>query len=395
MTEQPSLRAVSAADRAGLLTALRGALASGAPLLVVAEGQDPGAALEGLDELPPGTALVIRTSGSSGIPKAVALAAGALVASAEATHERFGGPGQWLVTLPTQLISGVQMLVRGIVAGTEPVYLDGAGGFEPAAFFSAAETLSHERRYVSLVPLQLTRLMDFAAAAPEGDREALESLLRRFDAILVGGQEVSLALRSRSHKLGLALRRSYGMTESAGGCVYDGVEIGDTLVRIRGGEVQLAGPTLALGYVGDPALTADRFFDEAGTRWYRTGDAGALLGGMLTVTGRLDRVIVSGGVNVSLDEIERVAGELPGWAGAVAIGVPDPEWGERPVLVRAEGASVEGFEEPAPFGEVREAVRAALGVAAAPERELVLDDLPQLAGGKPDRAAIRKHLARG
>src|SRR4051794_38267065 len=119
------------------------------------------------------------------------------------------------------------------------------------------------------------------------------------------------------------------MTETAGGCVYDGVEIGETRVRIRAGEVQLAGPTLALGYVNDEAQTAERFFDDAGVRWYRTGDSGELLGGMLTVTGRLDRVIVSGGVNVSLDAIERIVGEQPGWAGALAVGVNDAEWGER------------------------------------------------------------------
>lgn len=392
------LRAVSVDDRDDLLSALRTALAGGPALLPVPAGQDPAAALAAVAapgaELPPGTALVIRTSGSSGVPKSVALSAAALRASAEATHERLGGGGQWLVTLPTHLISGVQMLVRGLIAGTTPVFLD--GGFDPAAFFTAAATLTHERRYVSLVPVQLSRLMDFADSAPsEAEREELAGTLRRFDAVLVGGQATPLALRGRAHRAGIALRRSYGMTETAGGCVYDGVEIGDMFVRIRDGEVQLAGPTLALGYVGDEARTAEAFIEDDGVRWYRTGDAGELLGGMLTVTGRLDRVIVSGGVNVSLDEIERVAGELPGWAGAVAIGVPDPEWGERPVLVRAEGAAVEGFEEPAPFGEVREAVRAALGVAAAPERELVLDDLPQLAGGKPDRAAIRKHLARG
>ena len=392
------LRAVSVDDRPGLLRALREALAGGTPVLPVAAGQDPAAALAaacGSDgAVPPGTALVIRTSGSSGVPKSVALSASALLASAEATHERLGGVGQWLVSLPTHLISGVQMLVRGIVAGTDPVYLD--GGFDPAAFFAAATQLTHERRYVSLVPVQLSRLLDFAESAPsEAEREALMSSLCRFDAVLVGGQATPLALRSRAHRYGIALRRSYGMTETAGGCVYDGVEIGDTRVRVRGGEVQLAGPTLALAYLGDQARTAEAFLEDDGVRWYRTGDAGELLGGMLTVTGRLDRVIISGGMNVSLDEVERVAGEQPGWAGAVAVGIADPEWGERPVLVRAEGASVEGFEEPAPFPEVREAVRRALGVAAAPEREVVLDDLPQLAGGKPDRAAIREHVARG
>lgn len=408
MNDELKLRAIPVNDRTTLLAALRAALDGGPALLPVAAGQDPAAALEGLNDLPADTALVIRTSGSSGVPKAVALSASALTASAEATHERFGGPGQWLITLPTQLISGVQMLVRSLVAGTEPVYLvdfapeadpaaaaDAAPrGFDPATFFAAAAALTHERRYVSLVPVQLARLIDFAESAPsEAEREALLAVLRRFNAILVGGQATPLDLRSRAYKLEITLRRSYGMTETAGGCVYDGVEIGETRVRIRAGEVQLAGPTLALGYANDPDLTAERFFEDAGVRWYRTGDSGELLGGMLTVTGRLDRVIVSGGVNVSLDAIERIVGEQPGWAGALAVGVADEEWGERPVIVRAEGASVDGFEEPVPFVEVREAVRAALGAGASPDREVVFDELPRLAGGKPDREAIRARVA--
>src|SRR5690606_38104380 len=121
-------------------------------------------------------------------------------------------------------------------------------------------------------------------------------------------------------------------------------------VRIREGEVQLAGSSLALGYPGDEQLTLDRFVvdhDRSGTpvRWYRTGDAGELLGGMLTITGRLDRVIISGGVNVSLDEIERVAREFPGWGSTVAIAVAHPEWGERPgLVVETETTDAEPFD---------------------------------------------------
>lgn len=395
MNERQLLRTISTADREGLLVALRAALDGGPPVLPV-DGVPAGSALAAAPaaaELPAGTALVIRTSGSSGVPKEVALSASALTASATATHERLGGPGQWLVVLPTHLISGVQMLVRSVIAGIDPVFPDGT---DPAAFFAAAAAMTAERRYVSLVPVQLSRLLDAAEFAhTEAEEAHRTALLRRFDAVLVGGQATPLKLRSRAHKLGITLRRSYGMSETAGGCVYDGVEIGDTQVRIREGEVQLAGPTLALGYVGDEVLTADRFIDDAGTRWYRTGDGGELLGGMLTVTGRLDRVIVSGGVNVSLDEVERVAAEQPGWAGSIAVGVLDPDWGERPVLVRAEGDTCDGFDEPVPFSEVRGAVRSALGVAAAPDRELVLDKLPRLPGGKPNLQLIREYAARG
>ncbi|CAG7615719.1 putative 2-succinylbenzoate--CoA ligase [Leucobacter soli] len=374
-------------------------------------GIDPEIARLQAQPLPEGTALVVRTSGSSGIPKAVALSAAALRASAAATHERLGGGrsadgadpagsddgadpagsggGQWLVALPGHLISGLQMLVRSRLAGTDPVFVDGP--FDPAALLAAADRMQHPRRYVSLVPVQLARLLDLAEADP-----AAADALRGFAGVLVGGQATPLPLRQRAHELGVALRRSYGMTETAGGCVYDGVEIGDTRIRIRrsetgAGEVQIAGPCLALGYVGDPELTAERFIEERDrdgvvTRWYRTGDAGELLGGMLTVTGRVDRVVISGGVNVSLDEVERVARELPGWTSAVALGSAHPEWGERVALAVETEPGAAGFEE------VREAIRSRLGPAAAPVWATETEELPRLPGGKPDLPAIEAWL---
>lgn len=372
------------------MAALADALSGGAPVLPVADGTAPEAVAALQHEpLPDSTALVVRTSGSSGVPKAVALSAAALRASAAATHEALGGPGQWLVALPAHLISGLQMLVRSEASGVAPVFFDaGRDGFDAARLLETAEALEHDRRYVSLVPVQFSRLLDLA----EQDRDAADAL-RRFDAVLVGGQAVPLALRRRAHELGVALKRSYGMTETAGGCVYDGVEIGDGRVRIREGEVQLAGSTLALGYVGDPELTAQRFIEDRGrdgtvTRWYRTGDAGELLGGMLTVTGRLDRVLISGGVNVSLDEVERVARDFAGWGSAVALAAPHPEWGERVTLV------VETEEGAVGFDEVRSAIRDRLGPAAAPEWVTETEEIPSLSGGKPDLTALGEWLAR-
>ncbi len=400
MTSRSQLRAIPTSDRAWLLAALADALSGGAPVLPVPDADEPAALREAealaSGELPDGTALVIRTSGSSGVPKEVALSAAALRASAEATHERLGGAGQWIVALPTHLISGAQMLVRSIVSGIEPVFFDGPdGGFDPAALLArvdAADGGPTGRRYLSLVPVQFLRVLELA----EQDPSAAERL-RAVDGVLVGGQAVTLEMRRRAHALGVRLRRSYGMTETAGGCVYDGVEIGDTRVRIRAGEVQLAGPSLALGYIGDPVLTAEKFVEEVGrdgvpTRWYRTGDAGELLGGMLTVTGRLDRVLVSGGVNVSLDEIERIAREHAGWDSAVAVRVPDAEWGERPGLV-VEIADPTGAAR-ADFDAIRAVIRERLGAAAAPEWSTEIDRMPRLPGGKPDLRAIDEWIDR-
>ncbi|KAF5291000.1 hypothetical protein FQR65_LT20533 [Abscondita terminalis] len=393
VTAHNGLRAIPTEDRAWLVAALcltcasLGHACSAGPVAALGADLEAVADLQRA-ELPAGTALVVRTSGSSGVPKAVALSAQALRASAAATTEALGGAGQWLVCLPTHLISGLQMLVRSGESGTLPVFFDGGfeGGFSPERLLQTADTLEADRRCVSLVPVQFSRLLDLA----ERDRDAADAL-RRFDAVLVGGQGVSLALRRRAHELGVALKRSYGMTETAGGCVYDGVEIGDTRVRIRDGEVQLAGSALALGYVGDPELTAQRFVtqpDRGGqpVRWYRTGDAGELLGGMLTVTGRLDRVLISGGVNVSLDEVERVVHELPGWSGAVAVSGAHAEWGERVCLV-AETAEMSAAGA-AGVEEVRSTIRNHLGPAAVPEWITAAEAIPRLAGGKADLRAI-------
>lgn len=362
--------------------ALAGALEGRAAILPLAPEVDLDSVARFRDiPLPEGTAVVLHTSGSSGVPKAVALSRDALLASAEATHDALGGPGQWLVTLPGHLISGLQMLVRSHLAGTTPVFTDGS--FDARSVLELADTMTHERRYISVVPVQLARFIELAEIDPEAARQ-----LRSFAAVLVGGQAVPLDVRQRAHELGVTLRRSYGMTETAGGCVYDGVPIGEAQVRIRGGEIQVAGPMLALGYVGDERLTGERFItQDEGERWYRTGDAGELLGGMLTVTGRLDRVIISGGTNVSLDEVERVVQTFAGWSSVVALEVPDPEWGERVGLV------VETEPHAAPFTEVRDAIRARLGVAATPLWATEAVQLPRLAGGKPDIRSIREWIA--
>jgi O-succinylbenzoic acid--CoA ligase len=388
VTSQHLLRAIPTDDRAWLLAAISDALDGGSPVLPVPAESDQEVIDAILEQpIPDGTALVIQTSGSSGVPKAVALSAAALKASAAATHEALGGAGGWLVTLPTHLISGMQMLVRSAISGVDPVFVDGP--FDPEQLLQSAEGMHAGRRYVSLVPVQFARLLDVA----QDDEEAAE-VLRSFDAMLVGGQHVPLELRQRAHDLGVALKRSYGMTETAGGCVYDGVEIGDTRVRIRQGEVQLAGSALALGYLGDPALTAKHFVEETNrsgeqVRWYRTGDAGELLGGMLTVTGRLDRVFVSGGVNVSLDEIERVMREFPGWASAIALATDHPDWGQRPVLVvETQGAATSA--ECTPFDRVQEVIRERLGPAATPDWVTETDEIPRLPGGKPDLPAVEE-----
>lgn len=353
-----------------MLAALRGALSGGGPAVFAGESS-----LELPPTVPQRVAVVVQSSGSTARPKRVALSADALLASAAATESAIGGPGQWLLALDTHYIAGVNVLVRSIAAGTEPVLLGGAG-FTAERFVIAAGALDHPVRFTALVPAQLARLLEAPAALP---------VLRRFDRILVGGQSTPRPLVERAEELGIALTRTYGSSETSGGCVYDGHPIGAAQVRIVDGEVQITGPTLAEGYLGEPERTDAAFTNDDGHRWYRTGDTGALKDGLLAVTGRLDDVIISGGVKVSLGELERLLRASTPLVDAVVVSADDARWGQVPVIVST--VSME-------LAELRAIAREGLGVAAAPARLVVVGDIPLLSSGKPDRLAIRARLDR-
>ena len=366
------LRAVSAADPAAVLVALRDSLAGGPAILTGTPRTQPPEAVEQR------VAVVIETSGSSGVPKRVALSANALLASAAASESSLGGPGQWMLALPTHYIAGINVLVRSIAAGFEPVYF-GGGHFDATEFAAASRAMDAPLRFTSLVPAQLARVVD----AADDDLDLLAAV-RRFDRILVGGQATPPALLARAIELGLNVTRTYGSSETSGGCVYDGIPIGTVEIRIVEGQIELAGPMLAEGYLGDPAATDAAFVVRAGVRWYRTGDSGAVVDGALRVTGRLDSVIISGGEKVSLDAIERIVHAMDGLADAVAVSAPSDEWGEVPVVFTSGQATLV---------EVKAVVIAALGRASAPVALVRVESVPQLPNGKPDRRALTAFAA--
>ena len=195
-------------------------------------GRDPGAAGE-WDAADDPAPLAVETSGSTGAPKRVLLSRAALRASADATHARLGGPGQWLLNLPPSYVAGLQVLFRSVRAGTEPVVQDGPFG-------EAAAAMTGARRYVSLVPTQLVRLLD-------------EDALRGFDTVLVGGARLEPALRTRAERAGVRVVATYGMSETCGGCVYDGRPLDGVAVRSvpTGGSGSVA-PSSSPGTTGSP-----------------------------------------------------------------------------------------------------------------------------------------------
>ena len=255
--------------------------------------------------------MVVETSGSTGAPKRVVLSRRAVLASVAATAGRLGGEGRWLLALPAAYVAGAQVICRSVMAGEPPVLLDD----HPSL---AAAVEAGRPAYASLVPTQLHRML----GSPE-DVDALRSLRT----VLLGGGPIDPALRGRAADSGVSVVATYGSAETSGGCVYDGVALdGVELDTEPDGRLRIPGPMLFDGYDGDPELTARVLVDG----WFRTEDAARIdEDGRLQVLGRLDDMVVSGGVNVPAPAVARRLREHPAVREVEVLGVPDAEWGRR------------------------------------------------------------------
>jgi O-succinylbenzoic acid--CoA ligase len=368
-----------------LLPALAAALDGVGPaLLPLPTGGSRGDVLAAMDPAQPlerdDVALVVPTSGSTGEPKGAMLTADALRHSARATHTRLGGDGQWLLALPVTHVAGLAVLVRSLVARTRPEVVDLYGGFDVAAFVAATGRLAGGvRHYTALVPTQLRRLLDSG--------EDAAGSLRAYDAVLVGGAALGRELHDRAAAADVRVVTTYGMSETCGGCVYDGRPLDGVDVRLReDGRIELGGPTVFAGYRLRPDLTAEALVDGR----LVTQDLGRFdVGGRLEVLGRADEVLVSGGENVPAGLVEQVLGGHPAVAAVAVVGVPDEEWGQRVVAVVQ--ASV--TSAPPTLEELRAYAAPRLGPAALPRELVVVGMLPMLASGKPDKAAVRSLVA--
>ncbi len=312
---------------------------------------------------PDAVPLVVETSGSTGRPKRVALSREAVLASVAASARRLEATGPWMLALPATYVAGVQVIVRSLVAGHEPWLLDRDGW--PAG----------EGWFCSLVPTQLGRLL-----ADDDDRAAL----RQAHTVLLGGGPIDPGLRDRAAAAGVHVVATYGAAETAGGCVYDGLPLDGVAVALgESGRIRIAGPTLFSGYVDDPGLTAETLVDG----WYLTSDAGRFdEDGLLKVLGRVDDVVVTGGVNVPAPAVAARLRAHPGVAAAEVLGVPDEDWGNRVVAFVVPDDTV--VEASTTLESLRNWVAAEHPRAWAPREVVVLDEIPLLANGKPDRQAL-------
>lgn len=354
-------------DDPGLVAAVERMLAGGPPVapLPVGHGVSAGT-LEMLRPEEPvaedDAGLIVATSGSTGTPKGVVLSRSAIRAGVDATHARLGGPGTWTLAVPAHYVAGIMVIARAVHAGT--------------ALFHAAPDLhdlselpSGERHYLSLVPTQLIRALD---------QPAILDRLARYDAILLGGAAADPNVLTRARAAGLSIVTTYGMSETSGGCVYDGVPLDGVHVDLNEtGRVSITGPVVFSGYRLRPDLTAavlDHTTLHAAT--FHTNDRARWHDSKLQILGRSDDVVISGGVNVDLAAVEKALKQLD--PHAAAIGVPDPEWGTRIVAALTIPVTLQHLREQLPT----------LQPEAKPRGLLRRDHLPHTSTGKIDRQEL-------
>ncbi|SDD72249.1 O-succinylbenzoic acid--CoA ligase [Sanguibacter gelidistatuariae] len=342
----------------------------------------------------PRAELRVPTSGSTGQPRVVVLSARAVRASGEATATRLGGHGQWLLALPTTHVAGLQVVARSVLAGTTPQVMDLHDGFRSQAFAEASGRLTGARRFTSLVPTQAHRLVEDARTGSPAGLEALAG----YDAVLLGGAAPAPALLAALATAGVRVVITYGMSETAGGCVYDGAPLDGVRVRIREGRIEISGPVLADGYADDAEATAQAFAtDSAGCRWLSTNDVGVVVAtdgaDHLTILGRGDDMLITGGVNVAPAAVEALLTGALGITQACVVGLPDPEWGTSVVAVVTLAAGTEATPEGL-LAQIRPYVTDILGTPAAPRHVVIVDELAQRGPGKIDRHRVTRVAAR-
>lgn len=355
-----------------LLAALDAVLHDAAPaLLPLGADQSDAVALRAGEPIDADVAVVATTSGTTGPPKGALLTAAALTASAAATHQRLGGPGRWLLALPPYHIAGIQVLVRSLLAGSDPVEMDVSTGFDISQLPSAVDELGSGRRYTSLVATQLAKALGDPAAT---------AALAGLDAVLLGGGPAPGPVLAGAAAAGITVVRTYGMSETAGGCVYDGIPLDGVRLRLDDGRIVLGGPTLAKGYRNPPDPDP---FAEAG--WFRTDDLGMVDdSGVLSVLGRVDDAISTGGLTVLPQPVEAALRTHPAVADCAVFGLADERLGQRVVaaVVLVDGSPAPSLEQ------LRAQVTQTLDHTAAPREVHVVDALPLRGIGKVDRAAL-------
>ena len=298
-------------------------------------------------------AIAIGTSGTTGTSKEVLLTSTALISSARASNAFIGAQrGEtWSLLLPLTHIAAVNVIVRSMELGTTPIDLREYDGEFPKA------------DYTAIVPTQLFRALN-------GDQRLLNHL-KSAKAVLVGGAALSSALRDQAELAGIKVVTTYGMTETCGGCVYDGTVLDGVHVEIRNGKICIKGPVLA------SSITLK-------DGWYETNDMGEYENDHLIVSGRSDDVIISGGENLSLNAVENSLSQAFPDTQFAAFSIEDPQWGQTLQLAVVGNISDE---------QIAAHLEKDLGAFAKPKGVHHMASLPLLDIGKIDRKSLAKGIA--
>jgi len=379
---------------------------------------DPGKPIEIDEQVVPEdfTGVLVNTSGSTGTPKTVMLSRKALMTAAQAGIDRLGGPGEWANPLPGWYVAGLMTRVRAMIVGRSYTEVSPhLEGLQPA----------RSRSYISLVPAQLHQTLSNAE---------IRQTLASYAAVLIGGARLDRVLRTHAEQSGITIVTTYGMSETCGGVVYDGIPLDGVMIDLidgaasplhqeeelshsvrcrqihvsdpqkreyddtrshvttivptsaayegpngqettREGRILITTPTIFDGYLGDPELTATVRYGDS----LLTHDRGRLTDNQLTILRRIDDVVQSGGKNVDLSQIQLLLDkEFPHQVACFA--EPDPVWGST-VIVASAGPNLD---------EIWDKLQHHLDSAARPRGILRVDALPRTSSGKIDREQVAK-----
>jgi O-succinylbenzoic acid--CoA ligase len=311
-------------------------------------------------QVPERVAIVISTTGSSGVSKAVGISASALLKSAQSSNRYLSAEygNTWSLLLPLNHIAGINVLIRSLELGTEPLDLRNFDGEYPRADFTA------------IVPTQLFRALN-------GDDNLLRHL-QSARAVLVGGASLAPALRVQAEEAGITIVTTYGMSETTGGCIYNGTPLDVVEVKISDEKkIAIKGPVIAHTYIGAVALWETQFKDG----WFYSSDIGRIVNGKIIVEGRSDDVIITGGENISLSAIESSLHKHFPHKSFAAFAIEDSQWGQ------ALHCAVAGDGFPT-RDEISEYLVQEFGPAGKPKGYLFLPELPLIGIGKVDRIKL-------
>ncbi len=296
-------------------------------------------------------ALVVTTSGSTGTPKEIHLSAAAVTASAKAanTFLKADAGNSWSLLLPLTHIAGINVLVRALLLKSE--VLD----FRNNSQYTKAD-------FTAIVPTQLNRALT-------ADHQLLKHL-QETKAVLVGGAPLAESDKQSAHANGINVITTYGMSETSGGCIYNGTPLDGVAVKIVENIIYLRGPMLAQVPLVDG--------------WLKTADIGRLENGKLAVFGRSDDQIISGGEKISLSVIEQALSENFESI-FLAFAKPDQEWGERLCIATTLELSQD---------TISHFLKNRFGGYATPKEIHKVDEIPLIGIGKPDRAKLIERLAK-